>query len=153
EDVPEVQRRQESDEVLALATDVEHPAAEGEGDGERREHERRRDDQRLLQVECGAEALVSLHPREEPAQPGAGEDCLVRGEGVVPGRDHDEAADEERQDRGRERREEATEPRIPAAQLLVAAAGFRSFAQAAVAFFFPPTIAKPISSSETSAVY
>ena len=103
EDVPEVERRQEADEVLALAADVEHPAAEREGDCERRQDERRRDDQRLLEVERGAEALVSLHPREEPAQPGAGEDCLVGGEGVVAGRDDDEAADEEREHRGRER--------------------------------------------------
>ena len=40
-----------ADEVLALAADVEQPAAEGEGDREPGEDQRRREDQRLLQVQ------------------------------------------------------------------------------------------------------
>ena len=41
------------DEVLALAADVEEAAAEGERDREPDEDQRRRRDQRLLQVERG----------------------------------------------------------------------------------------------------
>src|SRR4029079_19049446 len=120
---------------------------------ERREHERCRDHQRLLQVERGTEAFVSLHPREEPAQPGAGKDRLVGGEGVVAGRDDDEAADEERQDRGGNSREEAAEPGIPAADDFVTGVACPALAQPAAPFRFPPTIAKPISSSQTSGLY
>ena len=68
----------------------------------------------------------------------------------MPRRDDDEASDEEREDGRRKRRGEPAEPRVPAAHDLVAAAGFRSFAHAASTFRFPPTMAKPISSSETS---
>ena len=42
------------DDVLALAADVEHAAAEGERDREPGEDQRRRDDQRLLQVDAAA---------------------------------------------------------------------------------------------------
>src|SRR6185295_16586223 len=115
EDMPEVERGQKADEVLALAADVEHPAAERERDGQRREHERRRDDERLLEVVRGAEALVALYPGEEPVQAGAREDRLVGGEGVVPGRHDDETADEEREDGRSECREEPTETRVPTA--------------------------------------
>ena len=92
-------------------------------------------------------------PGEEPVEAGAREDRLVGGEGVVPGRDDDETADEEREDGRRERREEPAESRVPAADDLVAGAGVRALAHAAVAFRFPPTMAKPISSSETSGLY
>jgi hypothetical protein len=109
EDVPQVERGQKADEILALTADVEHPAAEGERDRERGEDERRRDDQRLLEVERRAEALVALHPREEPVEPRTREDRLVRGERVVSRRDHHEAADEEGEDRSRHGREEAAE--------------------------------------------
>ena len=50
---PDVERRDEPDPVLALAADVEEPAAEGEGDREAREDERRHEDERLLEVVRG----------------------------------------------------------------------------------------------------
>ena len=43
-------RDDEADEVLALPADVEHPAAEGEGDREAGEDQRRRLEQRLGEV-------------------------------------------------------------------------------------------------------
>ena len=46
----DVERGEEAHEVLALAADVEHPAAERERDRDRREDERREDDERLLEV-------------------------------------------------------------------------------------------------------
>ena len=48
-----------ADEVLALAADVEQPAAEGEGDREAGEDQRRGGDQRLLEVERRGRALVA----------------------------------------------------------------------------------------------
>ena len=42
-----------ADEILALASDVEHAAAEGECDRDAGEDQRRRDQQRLLQVQLG----------------------------------------------------------------------------------------------------
>ena len=49
-------------EVLALAADVEEAAAEGERDREPDEDQRRRRDQRLLEVERGDEALLVPSP-------------------------------------------------------------------------------------------
>ena len=51
-----------ADEVLALPADVEHAAAEREGNGEAGEDQRRRDQQRLLQVERRERALVARRP-------------------------------------------------------------------------------------------
>ena len=56
------------DDVLPLAADVEEPAPEGERDGEAREDERRRDDQRLLHVERRGLPLRSADPGEEPVE-------------------------------------------------------------------------------------
>ena len=65
-----------------VAADVEQAAAEGECDGEADEDQRRRRDQRLLQVERGDRAGV---PRdlEEPDEAGAVEDRAVRVERVA----------------------------------------------------------------------
>ena len=49
----------EADDVLPLAADVEHAAAEGEGDGERGQDQRGDRDQRLLQVDRGEDAVVA----------------------------------------------------------------------------------------------
>ena len=100
-------RHVRADEVLALAADVEHAAAEGEGDGEAGEDQRRGDDQRLLEVDRRVRACEAGHPREEPVEAGAVEDRLVRGERVVAGCEHDEAADQEGEQRGDDRDDEA----------------------------------------------
>ena len=70
------------------------------------EDQRRREEQRLLEVEGRVLAVRAGHPREEPVEPGAVEDALVDGERVVAGRRDHHAADQERQDRGDERGEE-----------------------------------------------
>ena len=110
-----------ADEVLALAADVEHPAAEGERDREPGEDERHVGDQRLLEIQRreGVERRVPREPDarfgegdpdlvrahlEEPVEPGALEDRLVGRERVLPRRrQHDEAADEEREERRQQR--------------------------------------------------
>ena len=51
-------RHDRADDVLALAADVEQAAAERERDREAGEDQRRRLDQRLLQVERGDVAVV-----------------------------------------------------------------------------------------------
>ncbi len=108
---PDVQRRDEPDPVLALAADVEEPAAEGEGDREAREDERGHQDERLLEVVGGVRSRLAGHPREEPVQAGSGEDRLVGGDRVAAGDRDDEPADEEGE-RGRgERDENSAEPR------------------------------------------
>ena len=100
-------RRRCADEVLALAADVEHAAAEGERDREPREHERRRHEQRLLQVEAATTRVVVGDPREEPVQSCALEDRAVGRQRVLArGHEHDEAADQEREQRREERRED-----------------------------------------------
>ena len=72
-----------SDDVLALAADVEEAAAERERDGEAGEDQRRRDDQRLLQVERRVRGVAAGDPGEEPVEPGAVEDRPVGGERVA----------------------------------------------------------------------
>jgi hypothetical protein len=74
---PDLRGRDHSHDVLALAADVEEAAAEGERDGEAGQDQRRRHDQRLLEVQSSEVALFALHPREEPVQPGPVEDRLV----------------------------------------------------------------------------
>ena len=62
-----------ADDVLALTADVEHAAAEREGNRETREDQRRHDQERLLEVEARVEPLVARDPGEEPV-----EACAVR---------------------------------------------------------------------------
>ena len=92
-----------ADEVLAVAADVEQAGAEREGDREAGEDQRRGDDQRLLQVERGERAVVARDPRQQPVQPGALEDRPVGVDRVGAGERDDDAADEERDQRGDER--------------------------------------------------
>ena len=76
----------EADEVLALAADVEHPAAEGEGDGEPGQDQGRRLQERLREVVRGCVDEVGRRV-EEPVQAGAVEDVAVREQRVVAGRE------------------------------------------------------------------
>ena len=55
---PDVERCDEPDPVLALPADVEQAAAEGEGDRERGEDERRGLPEGLLEVASGCVACV-----------------------------------------------------------------------------------------------
>ncbi len=75
-------------DVLALAADVEQAAAEGERHREAGEDQRRRHDQRLLEVQRRDRAVLRARPREEPVQAGAVEDRLVGGDRVVAGDQH-----------------------------------------------------------------
>ena len=119
---PHPDRHDRSDQVLALAADVEHPAAKRECDREPGEHKRHPGDERLLKVGCGerlevvrlpGERNVGLRERqpdlvgpdlEEPVEPGALEDRLVGREGTLARGDEDnEATDEEGED-GRQQR-------------------------------------------------
>jgi hypothetical protein len=52
-----------------LTADVEHAAAERERNREPGEDQRRRDEQRLLDVELGRDPLVAGDPGEEPVRP------------------------------------------------------------------------------------
>ena len=99
--------RERAGDVLALAADVEEAAAERERDREPGEHQRRRQQQGLLEgvgvprleavgvpgephlgVREGQVDVVAARV-EEPAQARPVEDRLVRGERVVAGRRHD----------------------------------------------------------------
>ena len=101
-----------ADEVLALAADVEQAAAERERDRQAGEDQRRRDDQRLLEVEGGDDAVVLADPREEPVQPGAVEDRPVGRDRVLARERDDEAADREGQQRGQQRRDDAAAAQV-----------------------------------------
>ena len=148
-------RRDEPDPVLALATDVEQPASEGEGNGQRRQHERRHHDEGLLEVHRRVRALAPLHPGEEPVQPGAVEDRLVGGERVVARDRDDQSPDDERENGGREWDDEAPGALVEAGQAGEAAAGRRLGRLGHQAAFprTPPVIAIPRSSSETFGPY
>ena len=61
-------REDRAEDVLPLAADVEQAAAERERDREPGEDQRRRAQQRLLQVERGDRAVVGARPREQPVQ-------------------------------------------------------------------------------------
>src|SRR5437588_8231449 len=106
------------DDVLALAADVEESAAEGKGNREPGEDQRRRREQGLRQVVRRGVISVRVPPEpdvvvrewyvdvvvpqmEEPVEACAFEDRLVRPPGVVAGSEDDDAADEECE-RGRE---------------------------------------------------
>ena len=101
-----------ADEVLALAADVEQAAAERERHRQAGEDQRRRDDQRLLEVEGGDGAVLLADPREEPVQPGALEDRPVGLDRVLAGERDDEAADREGQQRGQQRRDDAAAAQV-----------------------------------------
>ena len=70
----------EPDPVLALAADVEQAGAERVGDRHAGEDQRRREDQRLLEVQRRERAVLGGDPGEEPVEPGALEDRLVGAE-------------------------------------------------------------------------
>ena len=94
---PDVEGGHQPHPVLALAPDVEHSAAEREGDRERREDQRGRDQQRLLEVrELGRVRVPGRF--EEPDDPRPVEDRLVGRKRVRSRREHHEAADEEGED-------------------------------------------------------
>ena len=97
-------RGEGADEVLALAADVEHPASERERDGEPAEDERSHDDEGLLEVR-GLGRAVAV-PGDEPGEARPVEDRAIGVDRVVPGREHDEAADEERERRRDDRDDE-----------------------------------------------
>ena len=112
-----------ADEVLALTADVEEAAAKRERDREPGEDQRGCRQQRLREVVRGREVRVGVPPEpdvvvregevdvvvaevEEPVEPGAFEDRLVRAQGVVTGREHDDSARQERDDGGEQRRDD-----------------------------------------------
>src|SRR6185312_7150175 len=140
---PDDDRRDDPDHVLALAADVEHPALEGQRDRQRRQHERRRQDQRLLQVERSEVLVLGRRPGQEVVQAGAVEDRLVGLERVVAGERHDEAADREGQHRGADGEQDGrrlgAEPGLDAARHTAAA-------------LRPPIISTPRTDSLTSGV-
>ncbi len=77
---------EQADEVLAVAADVEHPAAEREGHGEAGQDERRRLQQRLRDVVRGDDCPsteTSVRRMEEPVQSRAVEDLLEDDERLV----------------------------------------------------------------------
>ncbi len=81
---PDQQRRDQPDPELSLAADVEEPAAEGERDGDRGQDQRRRHEERLLEVAGRLGSGLAGDPREEPVEPGALEDRPVRRPGLLP---------------------------------------------------------------------
>ena len=138
-----------ADEVLALAADVEQPAPERERHGEAGEDQRRREDQRRLQVELGDDPVLLVEPLGR-VEAGAVEDRLVGLERVAAGDEHDQPADDEREDHRDDRRDDPA-----AAQVGRQAAGdgdgradVRLGAHAAACLRPPPVIATPKSSSE-----
>ena len=82
------------DEVLPLAADVEEAAAERERDGEPRQDQRRRQEQRLLEVDRGERCVLdlsaertSVEPRaKNQLRPGALEDPWYVLSGLFPSR-------------------------------------------------------------------
>ncbi len=103
-------REHRADDVLALAADVEQAAAERERDGEAREDERRRQDQRLLQVDGRHVALGAVESQgKNQLSPAPSKIARYVVERVAArGDEHHETADEEREERRQERCEEAS---------------------------------------------
>nr|WP_228431015.1 hypothetical protein [Baekduia soli] len=95
-----------ADGVLALAADVEQAGAEGVGDGQADEDQRRGDQQRLLEVDRRRVAVGARGPREQPLQARAVEDRLVGVDRVVARGQHDQAAGQERDDHRQDRGED-----------------------------------------------
>src|SRR5918996_686061 len=164
---PEPDGRQEADPVLALPSDVEHPAAECEGHCECGQDERRHDDERLLEVACLLGRLP--YARDEPGEPRALEDGLVGLEGrrdALLGDDHDEPADDEGEQRRGDGDEQAARPLVEGAQARDRALGLlgrvlldrrrprtQTVTSSSRSSLPPPSMAMPSSSSETSGGY
>src|SRR5215208_4850615 len=175
--------RDRTREVLAVAADVEEAAPERERDGEARQHERRPEQQRLLEVRRGLRGDVVGVPREpdapvaegqadrvapdveEPVQPRAAEDRAVRLERVADAsrrQQHDDAADEKREREREQRREQPlcllqeAVARYEASRLRLAGRLARELLDVlgqAAASLRPPVIAMPSSSSVTVGGY
>ena len=146
-----------ADDVLALAADVEQAGAEGERDGEADEDQRRRQQQRLLQVERRDRAVLAGDPREEPVQPAALEDRVVGLERVRARRAITTTpADEERHERGDQRDQHAAaaqvarQPRGDRRPRRAASPAGRSRGPRHGAAACPPVMATPSSSSVAS---
>ena len=152
----------ETDEVLTLAADVEHAAAERERDGEPGEDERRRLEQCLTEVvrRCAHGARRRM---EDPVEPGAVEDVAVGEQRVVPGREHDQPAEQEGDERRQDRHDHAARAlaqgnpggersglRRDLGRLRHRLVSRRAERHAAV--LRPPSISRPISCSDTSPV-
>jgi hypothetical protein len=147
----DVEGAHEPDPVLALAPDVEHPTAEGEGNRERRQDEGCRDEQRLLQIrELGRVRVPG--DLEEPDETRAVEDRLVGGQRIGSGGEHDEPSDEEGEDGRGERDDQPAGAVVEARKGGETRASFRigGDRHAAVSSRAPPSMAIPISSSEAS---
>ena len=152
-------------DVLALAADVEEPAPEREGHRETDEDQRRRDDQRLLEVEGRSEPLLAANPGEEPVEAGAVEDRLVGVDRVLAGcEEDDEPSDEEGEQRCEDRCDDSACPRVEvdagghAGHRVGVRRRFRlgrrcGVAHDATSSILPPVIAIPSSSSLTSGPY
>ena len=98
-------------EVLALAADVEEPAAEREGDRDPGEHERHPHEERLLELDRRAARVLARLPREEPVEPSPLEDRPVgldRVPEALRRREDDDTGQEEGEQRRQERRDEAS---------------------------------------------
>ena len=95
--VPDPARDEEPHEVLALAADVEEPAAEGERDGETRQDQGRRLEECLGEVVRRRVRGVDVPGVREPVQPCALHDVAVGEERVVPRGEDDEPSDRERE--------------------------------------------------------
>ena len=154
---PDEQGEDEPDPVLALPADVEEAAPKRERDGERGENQRRRGAERLLEVARRLARLLSRQPLVGPVEARSLEDRPVRRDRVVAGEEDDEAPDQEGQDRGRERDEEAPgallETRSEGEALLGLGRRRRWRDAHAAVSRRPPVIAMPSSSSVTSGPY
>ena len=150
----------EADEVLALPADVEHPAAEGEGDREPAEDERRRLQEGLRQVvrRRGHQAGRRM---EDPVEARPVEDVPVGDERVVTRGEDDDPAHQEG-DHDRHGRNDDPPRALPEREAGGERSGrrgrlrrFRRLAPGrghAAVRSLPPSISSPISSSETSPV-
>ena len=100
-DEPIQTAKHRADDVLALAADVEQAAAERERDREAGEDQRRREDQRLLQVERRERrARAPVTQGKNQLSPAPSKIARYVVSGFLPVVDeHDEAADEEREER------------------------------------------------------
>ena len=142
-----------ADDELALAADVEQAAAERERHRQAGEDQRRRDDQRLLEVQRREDAVVLRQPREDPVEAGALEDRRVGLDRVVAGDQHHQAAGDERDEHGDERRDEpaaAQIDRCPVGDGEVGREFLGGVAHAASVPRPPPVMYTPKSSSEDS---
>ena len=150
-------RQDRADDVLALAADVEQAAAERERHREAGEDQRRREDQRLLEVDRGDAAVVGATSTGRASSGRCRRRSPVGRDRVVARDQHDEPADEERDEHGDQRRDRrrrragsvdsrAGDRSRRAGRLVVG----RPVAHAALAPRPPPVIATPKSSSEAS---